>query len=372
MPGRCRLMVQMCVLASNLHQKDSAMIQLHHVRRSRALTFLDLAQLTGLPARMIAAAEYGFYTLSPQEAQCLATALDLADAALLTQPLHLPTQPAAHTLPPFFKPTWTIGLLLFTLLLSFGILHLLPFVFPDDAQAATGPRLAAVSTANEQEYAPLSEPDLPISIFTPIPTATALASPTPIPTNLPQRLVAHHAQMPAPTITPSPTATPLPTETPVPTPTATFILSEAGPIGCPLQPSVGRVVMTQGYGVGSHAPADVWGAVDLAVVGNGYGRADRDATLYTPVVATHSGIAQVTLDSWPGGNHVWVEDPLSGWRTGYAHLAFVIVTDGQEVQAGTYLGLAGSTGESSGPHLDYQVWYGGTNIDPTNLVRVCQ
>jgi murein DD-endopeptidase MepM/ murein hydrolase activator NlpD len=38
------------------------------------------------------------------------------------------------------------------------------------------------------------------------------------------------------------------------------------------------------------------------------------------------------------------------------------------VRAGEVIGLAGSTGEASGPHLDYQVWDGEVNVDPTALV----
>jgi murein DD-endopeptidase MepM/ murein hydrolase activator NlpD len=56
------------------------------------------------------------------------------------------------------------------------------------------------------------------------------------------------------------------------------------------------------------------------------------------------------------------------WRTGYSHLAIVTVIDGQQIQAGDMIGLMGSTGFASGPHLDYQVWRGEVNIDPTTLV----
>ena len=129
--------------------------------------------------------------------------------------------------------------------------------------------------------------------------------------------------------------------------------------------------MTQGYGVGSHAPSAVWGAVDLAIDGNGDGYAEPGASWYTPVVATHAGVVRVTLDSWPAGNHVWVQASESAWRSGYSHLALVTVVDGQRVQAGEVLGLLGSSGWSSGPHLDYQVWHGDENIDPTELVSSC-
>ncbi|MFP4436835.1 MAG: peptidoglycan DD-metalloendopeptidase family protein [Chloroflexaceae bacterium] len=356
------------------------MIHLHHLRRSRALTFLDLSHLTGLPPRVIAEAEYGLRTLTPQEAQRLALVFDLADATQLTQPLHIPYPTPAQAMARSRRSAWIIALLLLVVLIGFGGLHLLPAGLPAEASAARpAQRLAAVSAAGSTRRAAL--PATASATVTLVPTATASASPT-TPAEM-RRLAAQSPVLPTLTPMPTPTATPLLTATPLPTAIPTivpaaassihaFSLGEGGPVGCPLQPATGRVVMTQGYGVGSHEPADVWGAVDLAVDGNGDGSADRDATLYTPVVATHCGVVQVSLDSWPGGNHVWLTDPSSGWSTGYAHLAFVMVEHGQTVMPGAYLGLAGSTGQSSGPHLDYQVWYGGTNIDPTSLVSICR
>jgi hypothetical protein len=124
------------------------------------------------------------------------------------------------------------------------------------------------------------------------------------------------------------------------------------PAGNPL--GAANTVITQGYGVGTHAPANVWGAIDLALDGNGDGLADPHGTLGKPVYATHSGIVKVTLNSYPAGNHVWVVN--EEYRTGYAHLLDVLVQTGQEVRRGTQIGTVGSTGMSSGPHLDYQVW----------------
>ena len=124
------------------------------------------------------------------------------------------------------------------------------------------------------------------------------------------------------------------------------------PAGNPL--GAANTVLTQGYGVGTHAPANVWGAIDLALDGTGDGVADPHGTLGKPVYATHSGIVKVTLNSYPAGNHVWVVN--EEYRTGYAHLLDVLVQTGQEVRRGTQIGTIGSTGMSSGPHLDYQVW----------------
>lgn len=124
------------------------------------------------------------------------------------------------------------------------------------------------------------------------------------------------------------------------------------PLGNPLKAA--NTVMTQGYGVGSHAPAETWGAIDLALDGNGDGVADPDGTLNQPVYATHSGVVKTTPNSWPAGNHIWVSN--DEYRTGYSHLANFAVSDGQTVQRGDLIGYIGSTGMSSGPHLDYQVW----------------
>jgi murein DD-endopeptidase MepM/ murein hydrolase activator NlpD len=136
------------------------------------------------------------------------------------------------------------------------------------------------------------------------------------------------------------------------------------PYGNPL--GVRNTVMTQGYGVGSHAPAATWGAIDLAIDSTGDGYADPQGSWEHPIYATHSGVIRVTPNSYPAGNHVWVTN--DSFRTGYAHLASFAVSNGQQVQRGDLIGYMGSTGMSSGPHLDYQVWekQGGdwVNVNP--------
>lgn len=124
------------------------------------------------------------------------------------------------------------------------------------------------------------------------------------------------------------------------------------PSGNPLRAA--NTVMTQGYGSGTHAPAAIWGAVDLALDGTGDGYADPTGSWNQPVYATHYGVVKVTPNSHPAGNHVWVTN--DEYRTGYAHLAGFAVVSDQVVEAGDLIGYIGSTGMSSGPHLDYQVW----------------
>ena len=121
-------------------------------------------------------------------------------------------------------------------------------------------------------------------------------------------------------------------------------------------------VMTQGYGVGSHAPAAVWGAIDIALDGNGDGAADPGSSDGAPVYATMRGVVKLSPNSVPAGNHIWV---LGGrYKTGYAHLKSFAIQNGQLVTRGTLIGYIGSTGHSSGPHLDYQVWKDGVNQNP--------
>ena len=126
-----------------------------------------------------------------------------------------------------------------------------------------------------------------------------------------------------------------------------------------------RVVMTQGYGVGSHAPAEMWGAIDLAVDGDGDGAADPAGSLGAPIRATMSGVVKVSTGTWPAGNHIWVIGDR--YKTGYAHLQSFAVQDGQYVERGTVIATMGSTGASSGPHLDYQIWFDGVNQNPLDF-----
>jgi murein DD-endopeptidase MepM/ murein hydrolase activator NlpD len=138
------------------------------------------------------------------------------------------------------------------------------------------------------------------------------------------------------------------------------------PTGNPLRDR--RTVMTQGYGVGTHTPAEVWGGVDLAIDGDGNGHADPEGTWDAPVYATHGGTATVRPDSWPGGNCILLRS--EGYRTTYCHLSGFAISDGQQVQRGELIGYVGSTGNSSGPHLHYEVWVNEINHNPLNFGAV--
>jgi len=86
-----------------------------------------------------------------------------------------------------------------------------------------------------------------------------------------------------------------------------------------------------------------------------------------PVLATASGV--VVKSGWRGDYGKAVEiDHGTGYRTVYGHLATILVRDGQKVQRGERVGLVGSTGRSTGPHLHYEVRQGDRILNPLEYI----
>lgn len=83
----------------------------------------------------------------------------------------------------------------------------------------------------------------------------------------------------------------------------------------------------------------------------------------TEVYATGSG---TVIDAgWNGGfGNCVVIDHGYGYRTTYGHLSAIKVTKGLNVKRGDLVGLSGSTGTSSGPHLHYQIDLFGQHKNP--------
>ncbi|MBN1387278.1 MAG: M23 family metallopeptidase [Bacteroidales bacterium] len=94
-----------------------------------------------------------------------------------------------------------------------------------------------------------------------------------------------------------------------------------------------------------------------------YGQ-DFQSPTGTEVFATGTGV--VTRAGWsPYGFGNMVEiDHGYGFKTIYGHLQSVEVTEGQTVVRGGRIGLSGSTGISSGPHLHYEIHYNGKVQNP--------
>lgn len=74
----------------------------------------------------------------------------------------------------------------------------------------------------------------------------------------------------------------------------------------------------------------------------------------------------VASAGWDGGYGQKIDiDHGNGYHTWYAHLSKMEVSPGQYVHKGEEIGLVGSTGFSTGPHLHYQVMLNGSPVDPT-------
>ncbi|WP_297932118.1 M23 family metallopeptidase [uncultured Alistipes sp.] len=88
----------------------------------------------------------------------------------------------------------------------------------------------------------------------------------------------------------------------------------------------------------------------------------------TPVHAVADGV--VIFKGWGGGggNTLKIKH-ANNMQTGYLHLSGFAkgIAQGSRVQQGQLIGYVGSTGTSTGPHLDYRVWKGGKPINPLKI-----
>lgn len=90
---------------------------------------------------------------------------------------------------------------------------------------------------------------------------------------------------------------------------------------------------------------------------------DISATTGTPVHVTADGI--VTFSDWRSGyGRLVIVDHGGGVQTYYAHLSRFVAFAGQEVRRGEIVGLVGSTGRATAPHLHYEVRIAGAPVNP--------
>ncbi len=79
---------------------------------------------------------------------------------------------------------------------------------------------------------------------------------------------------------------------------------------------------------------------------------------------------KVTYAGWMGGyGYVVIVGHPGGWKSVYGHLSRVIVSEGQYVRQGQYLGKSGNTGYSSGPHLHFELIKEGVNMNPFGFLQ---
>jgi murein DD-endopeptidase MepM/ murein hydrolase activator NlpD len=95
---------------------------------------------------------------------------------------------------------------------------------------------------------------------------------------------------------------------------------------------------------------------------------DIKAVLGAPLYAADSGVIVYAGPTNRGYGNLVVIDHGNGYQTVYAHLSQWNVTCGESVFQGNIIGLSGSTGNSSGPHLHFEVRYNGSYVNPWTIL----
>lgn len=140
-------------------------------------------------------------------------------------------------------------------------------------------------------------------------------------------------------------------------------------------------VMTSIYGSGGCSTSTegamgtgsfVWPGPNHSISGNDYWGGhlgiDVAGSEGTPAFAADSGV--VVYAGWANGGYGYMVmiDHGNGYQTLYAHLSSVIAHCGGSVSKGSTIGLFGSTGNSTGAHLHFEVRYGGGFVSPWTVL----
>lgn len=95
---------------------------------------------------------------------------------------------------------------------------------------------------------------------------------------------------------------------------------------------------------------------------------DMSTEMGTPIYAASSGVVSATGSSiWAYGKLVTI-DHGDGWQSMYAHMSRIDVKVGDYVTQATVVGAVGSTGNSTGPHVHFEIHKNGTPVNPRGSV----
>ena len=123
-------------------------------------------------------------------------------------------------------------------------------------------------------------------------------------------------------------------------------------------------------GVGSF----IWPTLERFITGYDYSPTtnhwgiDIDGDLGNAVWSIDNGVVVYAGWSYNGYGNLVVVDHGNGWQSLYAHLNDIYVSCGESVFQGTFLGGLGTTGNSSGPHLHFELIYGSTKVNPWDFL----
>ncbi len=90
---------------------------------------------------------------------------------------------------------------------------------------------------------------------------------------------------------------------------------------------------------------------------------DLAASMGQPVISVADGFVEYAGPHGGHGNHVQIRHSKIA-VTRYSHLSEILVESGSMVHQGDTIGLAGSTGDSTGPHLHFQLSLNDEDVDP--------
>ncbi len=115
-------------------------------------------------------------------------------------------------------------------------------------------------------------------------------------------------------------------------------------------PTTSRLISGYNYIPGVHPAIDIGGSIGNAIY------------------ASDSGVVVYAGWSNYGYGYLIVLDHGNGWQTAYAHLSAIYVSCGQSVYQGDVIGGLGSTGNSTGPHLHFEMGYNGVKVNPFDMI----
>ncbi len=118
----------------------------------------------------------------------------------------------------------------------------------------------------------------------------------------------------------------------------------------------------------------IWPTTSRLISGFNYNPAlhpaiDIGGSLGNAVYASDSGVVVYAGWSNYGYGNLIVLDHGNGWQTAYAHLESIYVGCGQSVYQGDVIGGIGSTGNSTGPHLHFEMSLNGVKVNPLDFAR---
>lgn len=127
----------------------------------------------------------------------------------------------------------------------------------------------------------------------------------------------------------------------------------------PVLPDLRKVRLSSGFG---YRTDPVYGG------GENHGGQDFAADRGYPVYATGDAVVETSEFKFNGYGNEIVLDHGYGYKTRYAHLLSISVTQGMKVRRGQKIGEVGNTGKTTGPHLHYEVIYRGNRVNPMNFM----